>query len=279
MTATDPGPSCPPSSPALGPVTIGQSPRADLRPDAEPPAAGVAPGGARGAGRRPVRRPGRAGDPWAARPRAGRGAAGDPAAGRGSVVLGHAALLPRIEKAIGRAERDGAAATLLLCTGRFPAVRAGRPVPHADPLLQHAVQAVAGSAPVGLLCPHPRPAGPCGRRAHGRRDRRGLYASCPGLSPEPWEPRVKHSSPIGVIRVLTSDDTRLVSAHGRVIEERYNLVTHSRCIPGQPRGIHDDESERRSHRSDRSRPPPLSALGWQSGRSPGERSRMRVRGC
>ncbi|MBA2809332.1 hydantoin racemase [Streptomyces sp. KM273126] len=51
---------------------------------------------------------------------------------------------------------------------------------------------------------------------------------------------------IGVIRVLTSDDTAAVAAHGRVIEERYGIPAVSRCIPGQPYGIHDDESERRA---------------------------------
>ncbi|MFI1732629.1 aspartate/glutamate racemase family protein [Streptomyces acidicola] len=51
---------------------------------------------------------------------------------------------------------------------------------------------------------------------------------------------------IGVIRVLTSDDTVAVAAHGRVIEERYGIPAVSRCIPGQPHGIHDDDSERRA---------------------------------
>ncbi|MFI1851152.1 aspartate/glutamate racemase family protein [Streptomyces sp. NPDC020480] len=51
---------------------------------------------------------------------------------------------------------------------------------------------------------------------------------------------------IGVIRVLTSDDASTVAAHGRVIEERYGIPAVSRCIPGQPHGIHDDESERRA---------------------------------
>lgn len=53
-------------------------------------------------------------------------------------------------------------------------------------------------------------------------------------------------SHIGVIRVLTSDDALAVAAHGRAIEERYGIPAVSRCIPGQPHGIHDDESERRA---------------------------------
>jgi len=52
----------------------------------------------------------------------------------------------------------------------------------------------------------------------------------------------------GIIRVLTCDDPTALGAHGRVIEERYALATVSRCIPGQPHGIHDDESERRADR-------------------------------
>ncbi|TMU90942.1 aspartate/glutamate racemase family protein [Streptomyces sp. DASNCL29] len=52
--------------------------------------------------------------------------------------------------------------------------------------------------------------------------------------------------PIGVIRVLTSEDPTAVATHGTAIEERYGLPTVSRCIPGQPYGIHDDESEARA---------------------------------
>lgn len=55
-----------------------------------------------------------------------------------------------------------------------------------------------------------------------------------------------HARPIGVIRVLTSEDPAVVATHGKVIEERYGLPTVSRCIPGQPHGIHDDESEARA---------------------------------
>ncbi|GAA2358964.1 aspartate/glutamate racemase family protein [Streptomyces carpaticus] len=48
----------------------------------------------------------------------------------------------------------------------------------------------------------------------------------------------------GIIRVLTSDDPGQVDGHGRLLAERLGLRTVSRCIPGQPRGIHDDASER-----------------------------------
>ncbi|MFE4059403.1 aspartate/glutamate racemase family protein [Streptomyces sp. NPDC059096] len=60
--------------------------------------------------------------------------------------------------------------------------------------------------------------------------------------PSPREP----SSPVGVIRVLTSDDPTAVGEHGRLLERRYGFPVVSRCIPGQPYGIHDEESERRA---------------------------------
>ncbi|WP_320778720.1 AroM family protein [Streptomyces sp. CRN 30] len=139
--------------PALGLVTIGQAPRSDLRPDAEPllPGLRLVEHGALdeeefgGADDRAVRRrlapePGEA--PLVSRLRDG-----------GSVLLGHGALVPRLERAVARAERDGAVATLLLCTGHFPAVRSGRPLLHAEPLVQHGVAALVGAAPVGLVCP------------------------------------------------------------------------------------------------------------------------------
>ncbi|CAM5679386.1 AroM protein OS=Streptomyces antimycoticus OX=68175 GN=SSPO_035600 PE=4 SV=1 [Streptomyces antimycoticus] len=72
-----------------------------------------------------------------------------------SVLLGHGAIVPRITDAVARAERDGAAATLLLCTGRFPAARARRPLLFAEPLVQQAVAATVGTDPVGIVCPHP----------------------------------------------------------------------------------------------------------------------------
>ncbi|MGW3562379.1 AroM family protein [Streptomyces sp. NPDC000941] len=143
------------TTPALGLVTIGQAPRSDLRPDAEPLLPGVrlvehgALDGERfdGPAERETRRllapePGEA--PLVTRLRDG-----------GSVVLGHTALIPRIERAVARAEQDGAVATLLLCTGHFPAVRANRPLLFAEPLALHAVAAAVGPDPVGIVCPHP----------------------------------------------------------------------------------------------------------------------------
>ncbi len=49
---------------------------------------------------------------------------------------------------------------------------------------------------------------------------------------------------VGVIRVLTTDDPQLLAAHGRILERDFGLATLNRCIPDQPQGIYDDESER-----------------------------------
>ncbi|MFD7512874.1 AroM family protein, partial [Streptomyces sp. NPDC059853] len=70
-------------------------------------------------------------------------------------ALGHHALLPRMERAVARAEADGAAATLVLCTGNFPRLAATRPLLFAEPLVQRAVAALTGTGPVGICCPHP----------------------------------------------------------------------------------------------------------------------------
>jgi Asp/Glu/hydantoin racemase len=51
---------------------------------------------------------------------------------------------------------------------------------------------------------------------------------------------------IGVVRVITSDDPEFTGAHGRWIEQRYGVPTLSRCIPGQPHGVHDEATEARA---------------------------------
>nr|WP_206314248.1 AroM family protein [Streptomyces coryli] len=136
-------------------VTIGQAPRTDLTPDILPLTAGLrlAECGALDHDRfdgpdadavraavGPV--PGEA--PLISRLRDG-----------GSAVLGHDALAPRMADAVARCEAAGAAATLLLCTGHFPPVPARRPLLYAEPLVQHAVCALVGADPVGIVCPLP----------------------------------------------------------------------------------------------------------------------------
>lgn len=49
---------------------------------------------------------------------------------------------------------------------------------------------------------------------------------------------------IGLIRVVSFDDEDLLNLHGEIIEEYYPaLKVISKCIPDQPYGIHDDETE------------------------------------
>ncbi|KYH31620.1 Asp/Glu/hydantoin racemase [Moorella mulderi DSM 14980] len=49
---------------------------------------------------------------------------------------------------------------------------------------------------------------------------------------------------VGLIRVLTTDDEETLGAHGRVLEAAFPWMrTISRCIPDQPQGIFDDNTE------------------------------------
>ena len=51
-------------------------------------------------------------------------------------------------------------------------------------------------------------------------------------------------APVGVIRVLTTDNSRLLGMHGTLIMEYFpGLEAHSACIPNQPEGIHDETTE------------------------------------
>ncbi|MEV8115889.1 AroM family protein [Streptomyces xiamenensis] len=148
----------------LGLVTIGQAPRTDLHEDAAPLLGGAAftEHGAldedrfEGPDERATRAalaPAPGETPLVSRLRDGR-----------SVELGHHALLPRMARAVARAEADGAGATLVLCTGNFPQLPATRPLLFAEPLVQRAVAAVAGGDPVGVCCPHADQADDVGRR-------------------------------------------------------------------------------------------------------------------
>ncbi|MDP2948448.1 MAG: aspartate/glutamate racemase family protein [Chloroflexota bacterium] len=50
--------------------------------------------------------------------------------------------------------------------------------------------------------------------------------------------------PIGLIRVLTTSDRALLESHGKMIEQAYpTLDITSVCLPGQPQGVFDAESE------------------------------------
>ncbi|MFF5563392.1 aspartate/glutamate racemase family protein [Streptomyces sp. NPDC012623] len=70
--------------------------------------------------------------------------------------------------------------------------------------------------------------------------------SAPAPSPVRSAPTAPSAQPVGIIRVLTSEDAEAVAEHGRLLERHYGFPTVSRCVPGQPYGIHDRESERRA---------------------------------
>ncbi len=54
--------------------------------------------------------------------------------------------------------------------------------------------------------------------------------------------RKKHR--VGLIRVVSFTDETIANLHGRLIEERFPVLSVlSRCIPDQPEGIYDDASE------------------------------------
>lgn len=53
------------------------------------------------------------------------------------------------------------------------------------------------------------------------------------------------STVVGLIRVVSFSDPDIAAAHGRIIENCYPaLQVITRCIPDQPKGIYDDDSER-----------------------------------
>lgn len=47
---------------------------------------------------------------------------------------------------------------------------------------------------------------------------------------------------VAIIRALTTSDPRLLHAHGRALERAYGFRVLTRCIPDQPRGVHDAAS-------------------------------------
>ncbi|EKC2282239.1 hypothetical protein OOO30_004628 [Salmonella enterica] len=48
---------------------------------------------------------------------------------------------------------------------------------------------------------------------------------------------------LGIIHVLTHDDTHFVEEHGRLIQQEYGVTSISRCIADQRSGIFDANSE------------------------------------
>jgi Asp/Glu/hydantoin racemase len=50
---------------------------------------------------------------------------------------------------------------------------------------------------------------------------------------------------IGLIRVLTSNDEKILNAHSKLLQSCFdNFDIETKCIPDQPEGIHDAETEK-----------------------------------
>lgn len=132
----------------LGAVTIGQSPRVDVTSDLAPllPNVELLERGAlddltdtelAALARRP------AGAILATRLRDGR-----------QIVVGEDDVAPRVQAALDDLVREGAAATLLLCTGDFPPLRCSVPLLLPDRILQGVVRAVFPGGTLGVITPH-----------------------------------------------------------------------------------------------------------------------------
>lgn len=51
---------------------------------------------------------------------------------------------------------------------------------------------------------------------------------------------------LGIIRVITLQEESAIHLHGELIEHRYGLPVISRCIPDQPQGVYNAETEAES---------------------------------
>lgn len=51
---------------------------------------------------------------------------------------------------------------------------------------------------------------------------------------------------LGIIRVLTTKDNEILQEHGHKMYESYNVNSVTHCIPDQPNGIYDEETERKA---------------------------------
>lgn len=131
----------------LGIVTIGQAPRSDLTPEIlplMPPCRMVEHGALDGLS---------ADEVTALAPTPGEHALTSKLRDGSSVVFGHDRAVPLVEKAVGRAEADGADVTLIVCSGSFPPLRHGRPLLFTEALAHHATAGLAAGEPIGIVRP------------------------------------------------------------------------------------------------------------------------------
>ncbi|MGH3094512.1 MAG: AroM family protein [Streptosporangiales bacterium] len=133
----------------LGLVTIGQAPRDDLTPEIlplMPPCRVVEHGALDGLS---------ADEVAALAPGPGEHALTSKLRDGSSAVFGHDQSLPLVEKAVGRAEADGADVTLIVCSGSFPPLSHQRPLLFTEALAHHATAGLAAGDPVGIVRPLP----------------------------------------------------------------------------------------------------------------------------
>lgn len=133
----------------LGLVTIGQAPRDDLVPELVPllPACHIVQHGALdGMSAAEIGRyaPGPGEEEFVSRLTDG-----------SSVVIGHDQTVPLVERAVGRAEDDGADVVLVVCSGSFPAMAHRRPLLFTESLAHHALAALADAGRIGVVRPLP----------------------------------------------------------------------------------------------------------------------------
>jgi protein AroM len=131
----------------LGVVTVGQAPRDDLVPELTPllpPCRIVQRGALDGLTHAEI-------DALAPAPEE-HALVSRLADGRG-VVFGHDSALPLVERAVARAEDDGADAVLVVCSGSFPPLPHRRPLLLTEALAHHAVAGLAAGARVGIVRP------------------------------------------------------------------------------------------------------------------------------
>ena len=140
------------TSPRLGVVTIGQSPRDDLVPELVewlPPVRITERGALDGLSAAEIRGLAPSGE-------ASHHVLTTRLADGSSVVLDHDAVIGRVQGAIDQLEQDGVDATLVVCTGEFPALVRRQPLLLAERLFVGGVAGICGAgddAVLGVVCP------------------------------------------------------------------------------------------------------------------------------
>ncbi len=134
----------------IGMVTIGQAPRVDVVPDMARLLGGatiIERGALDGLTRREMESLAPVGDDEILVTRLVDG---------GSVFVGKPHVTPLVQQRIDEVEREGAALTVLLCTGTFKGLRATRPLVEPDKILLGTLRAITCPGRLGVLTPSSR---------------------------------------------------------------------------------------------------------------------------